>query len=137
MAAGQGEASRGGIAALWGDARPLGGVLACAAAFGIGYAIRYQFVEPEAMGAACERGKPWWCPLRTGFIMFTEWNGFGWLALALGLVAIISLARGRNGAARWIALAGLVAAGLGLILYNNTMSVPAAILAMVCLIRAR
>lgn len=137
MAAGQGEAARSGVAALWGDARPLGGLLACAAAFGIGYAIRYQFVEPEAMGAACERGNPWWCPLRTGFIMFTEWNGFGWLALAMAICAVATLAAGRRGGARWIAFLGLITAGLGMILYNNTMSVPAAILALICLIRAR
>ncbi len=137
MAAGQGEAARGGVAALWGGARPVGGLLACALSFGAGYLIRYGFVEPEAMGAACERGDPWWCPLRTGFIMFTQWNGFGWLALALAVLAAAGLIRGSAGAARWIALAALVTAGLGMILYNNTMSVPAAILALICLIRAR
>jgi len=137
MAAGQGEAARSGVAALWGDARPLGGLLACAASFGAGFLVRYQFVEPEAMGAACERGNPWWCPLRTGFIMFTEWNGFGWLALALAVAAIVTLATGKRGGARWIAFLGLIVAGFGMILYNNTMSVPAAILALICLIRAR
>ncbi|MGE0667907.1 MAG: hypothetical protein AB7O49_15230 [Sphingomonadales bacterium] len=137
MAAGRGEAVRGGLAALWGDARAVGGLIACAASFGAGYVIRYEFVEPEAMGAACERGNPWWCPLRTGFIMFTEWGGFGWLSMALAVVAVIALARRSVAASRWIAVIALVAAGLGMILYNNTMSVPAAILALICLIRAR
>lgn len=137
MAAGQGSAVRGGVAALWGDARAVGGILVCALSFVAGYAVRYQFVEPEAMGAACERGNPWWCPLRTGFIMFTEWGGFGWLAMALAVVAIGVLAKGGAATARWIAVIALVAAGLGMILYNNTMSVPAAILALICLIRAR
>jgi hypothetical protein len=137
MAAGQGNATKGGVAALWGDARAVGGLIVCALSFAAGYAIRYSFVEPEAMGAACERGNPWWCPLRTGFIMFTEWNGFGWLAMALAVLAIVSLWRGKTGAGRWIAVIAMITAGLGMILYNNTMSVPAAILALICLIRAR
>lgn len=137
MAAGQGEAARGGIPALWGGARPIGGLLACALSFAAGYAIRYDFVEPEALGAACERGHPWWCPLRTGFIMFTEWNGFGWLSLVVAVLSAVSLARRSVGAARWLAFAALVLAGLGMILYNNSMSTPAAILALICLIRVR
>jgi hypothetical protein len=137
MAAGQGETARAGLAALWGDARAAGGLVVCALSFAVGYLIRYEFVEPEAMGAACERTKPWWCPFRTGFIMFTEWNGFGWLSLILALAAVAALVRGRPGGARGLAFAGMVSAGLGMILYNNTMSVPAAILALICLIRAR
>ncbi len=137
MAAGQGATARGGVAALWGDARAVGGLLVCAASFVAGYAIRYQFVEPEAMGAACERGNPWWCPLRTGFIMFTEMGGFGWLSLLLAVIAIAVLAKGGVKGARWIAVIAMIAAGLGMILYNNTVSVPAAILALICLIRAR
>jgi len=140
MAAGRGEtagAAKGGVAALWGDARAVGGLVVCALSFVGGYFIRYRFVEPEAMGAACERGDPWWCPLRTGFIMFTEWNGFGWLSLLLAVLAITVLAKGGAKTARWIAITAMIAAGLGMILYNNTMSVPAAILALICLIRAR
>jgi hypothetical protein len=135
--AGESGTARGGIGALRGEARALGGVLACAAGFGAGWAIRYRFVEPEALGAACERGEPWWCPLRTGFIMFTQWNGFGWLSLALALAAVLALIGGRGGAGRAAAWAGLVAAGFGMILYNNTMSTPAAVIALLCLIRAR
>lgn len=137
MAAGQGETTRGGVAALWGDARAVGGLIVCALSFVGGYVIRYNFVEPEAMGAACERGNPWWCPLRTGFIMFTEMGGFGWLSLLLAVIAIAVLAKGGVKGARWIAVMAMIAAGLGMILYNNTMSVPAAILALICLIRAR
>lgn len=137
MAAGQVEAARGGLFALWGEARALGGVLLCAASFGLGYWIRYDFVEPEAMGAACERGNPWWCPLRTGFIMFTELNGFGWLALLLALGGLLALIRRSPGVARLLAVVALIAAGFGMILYNNTMAVPAAVIALLCLIRAR
>ncbi|MBI1181918.1 MAG: hypothetical protein GC201_15340 [Alphaproteobacteria bacterium] len=128
---------RGGIAALWGEARTLGGVLLCAVCYGAGDLIRYQFVEPEAMGAACERGHPWWCPVRTGFIMFTEWNGFGWLALALALGAAASLVRGRVAVGRRLAVTALFFGGFGMILYNASMSIPAGIIALLCLSRAR
>ena len=128
---------RGGIAALWGEARALGGALLCIAAAAIAYGIRYGFVEPEAMGAACERTHPWWCPIRTGFIMFTQWRGFGWLALALVAAALIALLADRRAACRRIAVAALIAGGAGLILYNASLSAVAVVLAMLCLIRAR
>jgi hypothetical protein len=127
---------RTGLSALGRDAAVLSGIVLCAASYGLGYAIRYRFVEPEAMGAACERGDPWWCPVRTGFIIFTQWNGFGWLALVLALVALAGvIVRVRN-LAVWSGCVALVTAGLGLILYNTTMAAPAAILALLCLLRA-
>jgi hypothetical protein len=137
MAPVQAAAERGGIAALWGEARSLGGVLSCVLAYGAGYLIRYQFVEPEALGAACERTHPWWCPIRTGFIVFTQWKGFSALALALAVLAAVALARDNGDRCRRLAFAAMIIAGFGMILYNTTTSVPAAILALICLIRAR
>ncbi|MBM3560039.1 MAG: hypothetical protein FJX53_09240 [Alphaproteobacteria bacterium] len=108
-----------------------------AAAYVIGYATRYRLVEPEAMGAACERGDPWWCGLRTGFIVFTQGNGFGWAALALAALAVAAIAAGRISVARALALAGLGIGGFGLILYNTTMAAVAAVIALLCLARQR
>jgi len=137
MNSGQAATGRGGIAALWGEASSLGGVIACVLAYGAGYLIRYGFVEPEALGAACERTHPWWCPLRTGFIVFTQWKGFSSLALLLAVITAVALARGKAERARRLGFAAMVVAGLGLILYNTTLSVPAAILALICLVRVR
>lgn len=137
MAAGQVEPARGGSVSLWAETRALWGVVLCAASFGLGYWIRYDFVEPEIMGAACERGNPWWCPLRTGFIMFTQLNGFGWLALLLAVGGVLALIGRRAGLAWVLAFVALIVAGFGMILYNNTMSTPAAVIALLCLIRAR
>ena len=78
---------KGGLAALAGEARAFGGALLCIACALVAYGIRYAFVEPEAMGAACARTYPWWCPIRTGFIVFTKWDGFGWLAVVLAAAA--------------------------------------------------
>ncbi len=113
----------------------LAGLLLCAAAYLVGYAVRYRLVEPEAMGAACERGDPWWCGLRTGFIMFTQWNGFGWAALALVVLAVAAAVASRPATMRALALAALTIGGFGLILYNATMAAVAVVLALLCLAR--
>jgi hypothetical protein len=131
------EHPRGGIAALVGEARALGGALLCAACAGLAYGIRYAFVEPEAMGAACERTHPWWCPIRTGFIVFTEWRGFGWLAVALAAGAVVALLVRHTACTRRLATAALIAGGFGMILYNAALSVPAAVIAGLCLVRDR
>lgn len=136
MAAVEAVARRGGVAALWGEASSLGGVLTCALAYGAGYLIRYQVVEPEVLGAACERAQPWWCPVRTGFIIFTQWQGFSWLAVLLAIGAAVALGRGSRAWSRRMGFAAMTIAGLGMILYNATLSVPAAVLALICLIRA-
>ena len=131
------ERWRGGIGALVGEARALGGALLCAACALVAYGIRYAFVEPETMGAACERTHPWWCPIRTGFIIFTEWRGFGWLALALAAGAVAAVLARRTPRARRYATAALIAGGFGMILYNAALSIPAVVIAGLCLIRAR
>jgi hypothetical protein len=125
---------KGGIAALAGEARALGGALLCVACALAAYGIRYAFVEPEAMGAACERTQPWWCPIRTSFIVFTKWDGFGWLALALAAGAVAALLARRLPLSRSCAAAALAVGGFGMILYNATLSVPAAVIAGLCLV---
>lgn len=111
------------------------GLLLCAGAYIMGYAVRYRLVEPEAMGAACERGDPWWCGLRTGFIVFTQWNGFGWAALALAVLALAMAVAGRPASMRGLALASLAIGGFGLILYNASMAAVAVVVALLCLAR--
>lgn len=114
---------------------PLAGVLLCATAYLAGHLIRYGLVEPEAMGAACERGDPWWCGLRTGFIVFTQWGGFGWLALGLAALAAGAIAARRPGAARALALAAMTVGGFGLVLYNATLAAVAVVVALLCAAR--
>lgn len=122
-----------GLAALAGDAAPLGGVVLCAACFALARLVRYRLIEPEAMGAACEDGGPAWCPLRTGLIVFTEWRGFAWLALAAAALALISALAQATIATRVAAAIALAAGGVGMVLYNATLSVPAVVLALLCL----
>ena len=115
--------------------QPLPGVALALVAAMAGYVVRYGFVEPERMGAACEAGRPWWCGPRTAFIVFTEWKGFGWLALVLAALAAFWFARGRDHVL--LALAAMAAGGAGMVLYNATHSTVAVIAAVIVLAEHR
>jgi len=111
--------------------QPLPGAIAALVAAIAGYTVRYQLVEPERLGAACERSGPWWCVSRTAFIMFTEWNGFGWLSVGLCALAAVLFFSGRRPTG--LAMAAMSAGGAGLILYNASFSVVAVVAAAVLL----
>ena len=115
--------------------QPLPGVLLALVAAMAAYWVRYGFVEPEKMGAACEWEKPWWCGPRTAFIVFTEWKGFGWIALATAALAALWFVRGRDPVA--LALLAMAAGGAGMVLYNATLSTVAVIAAVVLLAQRR
>lgn len=106
--------------ALLGVAQPLGGVLLATITAGLGYAIRYWFIEPETQGAACEGGGPWWCPLRAGIIDATQWGVLGIVAAILAVAAIVLAARGQRSTLP--AMAAMAVGGAGLTLYNATWS---------------
>jgi hypothetical protein len=116
------------LSAPFTSARPLGAVVLAFAAAVAGYALRYSFIEPEALGAACFGGGPWWCAPRTALILATEQNGFGWLSLLLAIAAVV-WSRWTNPAAH----AAVVIGGAGLILYNASMSAIAVVIAVLCL----
>lgn len=102
-------------------------VILAAVFAGIGYALRYAFVEPEAIGNMCKSAAAaWWCPIRTGFIVATEWNGLGYAATALAVVALVSAPK----RAVPIAFVAMAIGGAALILYNATEAGPGLILAL-------
>ncbi len=117
--------------------QPLPGLIAAALAGAAGYAVRYGLVEPEKFGAACERAGPWWCVPRTAFIVFTEWNGFGWLSVALAAIGIAAMLRAGRATVgvHVLALGAMLTGGAGLILYNATFSSIAVVAAMLLLCR--
>ncbi|GEO79991.1 hypothetical protein [Pararhodospirillum oryzae] len=108
-------------------AQPLPGVVLAGVAAVIATRLRYDLVEPEAMGAACQAAGPWWCGPRRGLIMLTEWKMIGLAALLLAL-----LAWGRHlrrGDPTALALAALAVGGVGIVLYNATASTAALVAA--------
>ena len=102
-------------------------VLATVLFAGIGYFLRYSWIEPEAIGNMCKSAEAvWWCPARTALIVTTEWNGLGYAATAL---AALSVFAGRRRAAM-LAIAAMAVGGAGLVLYNATEAGPGLILAL-------
>jgi hypothetical protein len=114
---------------LFGSARPLGGVILALAAGLVAYALRYGFIEPEALGAACASASLWWCAPRTLLIVATEWNLLGILALAAALLAWLPMLRWRSE----LAHAALVISGAGVVLYNASYCAAALVLAVLSL----
>lgn len=111
--------------------QPLTGI---GAAVGMGicaYIVRYAFIEPAWRGTACEVDGPWWCGLRSGLIMFTQWNGFGIAGIALAAFAVVRMFTGRP--TERVAMAAMIAGGFGIVLYNATFSAVAVIAAVIVL----
>ena len=101
-------------------------VLAVAFA-GIGYGLRYSWVEPEAIGNMCKSAQAvWWCPLRTGLIVATEWKGVGYLSVAFALLSLAPPYR----RAIIFAFIAMAIGGAGLVLYNATVAGPGLLLAL-------
>jgi hypothetical protein len=94
---------------------------------GIGYFLRYSWVEPEAIGNMCKSAEAvWWCPARTALIVTTEWNGLGYAAT---LLAVLSLTSARRLSVP-IAITAMTIGGMALVLYNATEAGPGLILAL-------
>jgi len=110
------------------------GLLVAIAAFFVGMALRYGFYEPDIYGAICYEQNPWWCIFRTAIAVGSKRYIFGWSSEALVLVAAVMIARGRD--VRWPLYLALVIGGLGLMLYDQTVSSPAVLFAIIFLVRA-
>lgn len=110
-----------------------GVVVAVLAAFA-GAGIRYWFYEPDTFGAICYAEKPWWCIFRTFVAVMSKYSLFGWIAEALALLAIVRAFMHRP--ATGLAYSAIVIGGLGLILYDATVSAPAVLIGVILLVRA-
>jgi hypothetical protein len=114
--------------------RPTGRQAACLAvlallALGYGFFMRYQVIEQSAVGIACEAsGGGWMCASRrTAIALFTS-QAFGILALGAAVLSFL-----RPSLVLW-ALA-VVAGGVGIVLYNTTLSALAVALLILSLAR--
>jgi hypothetical protein len=100
-----------------------------AVSLGLAAYLRYQLVEPAAVGLVCDAGAMTpVCIMRRVFIGVFVWNGFGAAAL---VAAVLALLRPSN-----ILIGAAVIAGfLGVVLYNTQLSALA--LALLPLVLAR
>jgi hypothetical protein len=75
-------------------------------------ALRYQVMEPSAVGLMCDAGSgPWWCSLRALFIGLFGSGMIGLVSLGTAIFAHLFDRRG-------LALIALLAGAAGLVLYN-------------------
>lgn len=112
--------------------RRFGLTLAGCALAALGFALffRYGLIQNTPIGLACDAGEEsFTCMARLAVILLFVRNVFGWTALVAAIVQLIRPNR--------IALGiGLVAAALGLVLYNLRLSALAVALLVLSLARA-
>lgn len=99
-------------------------------ALALAAAARYRLIEPADMTAHCDGGgQDAWCSVRAWIIQGFVNQRIGWMALVLAVIATVT-------GWRSVAAAALFAACAGLILYNTELGAPAALLALLVLVRA-
>ena len=98
------------------------------------YWLRFRYVEADWLVEHCAaHAGDFVCGFRKQVGMIMYMNGFGYAALVLALPALLL-----NGRAGWgLAAAALLAAGVALSFYNAGTGAPAAVLALLRLVRAR
>jgi hypothetical protein len=100
-----------------------------ALALTLGLAARYLWIEPREMGLACaDLPPPWWCGPRLAAVYVHQYNGWGLMALAAGLLALIFRVY-------WLALIGLAVGLMGLVLYNAGLAAVGLLAALLLIIR--
>lgn len=105
--------------------------LTCATAIGLAAAARHWLIEPAGLSQRCDAGlTDAWCSVRWWVIEAFVQQRIGWFALTLALLASI-------GARRDLAAVALFAACAGLVLYSTELCAPAALLALLVLVRRR
>lgn len=109
--------------------------LTCAVALALAAAARHWLIEPAGVSAHCDAGATnAWCLVRAWTIQLFVHQRIGWAALSLALMAYVT---------RWyrvawmtgVAWVALFAACAGLVLYTSDLSAPAALLALLALVR--
>jgi hypothetical protein len=100
------------------------------AALGLALVLRYGLVQDVPTGLACEAGEQsFTCSIRIATILLFTWATFGWVAVAAALVQFWR----PNIVAFGVAI---IAAAMGLVLYNTRLSALAVALLVLSLARA-
>ena len=115
---------RGSVRAAWLVPLILGGV-----ALAVALVTRYVWIESTEIGLSCAAvPAPWWCEPRYLIIRFHQENGWGLIALAAGLITLLTRWY-------WLALVALVVGMLGLVLYNAGLAAVGLLLALLLIVR--
>ena len=104
-------------------------VAVSALAFSLAAGARYLLIEPAHITYLCDGGSPEaWCTVRSWIIQAFVHQRIGWVALAIAALALVT---------SWqsLALIALFISCAGLILYTTELCAPAALLALIALVR--
>lgn len=114
------------------DAFPLRFLAVAAGVIALAVVVRFQLIEPQAIGITCSApGAPWWCLPREALVLPFHFGVPGAIALVLALAGFFM-----DGPwARRLAWIAMPIAAAGLILYNVTWSAPAIVLALLTVVR--
>ncbi len=104
-------------------------IAACALAFSLAAGARYMLIEPAHITFQCDGGsREPWCTVRSWIIQVFVHQRIGWAALALASAALIT-------GWLWLAALALFVSCAGLILYTTELCAPAALLALIVVVR--
>ena len=95
------------------------------------HSIRFDLIEPAAVGAFCETASTHWrCLIRQAVLGLLTEQRLGWLSIAVALLSLIF----RTSTLGWCAW---FLASTGFVLYNAELAAPALLLAGLALTRTR
>ena len=104
-------------------------IAVCALAFSLAAAARYLLIEPSRITFQCDGGsREAWCTVRSWIIQAFVHQRIGWVALAFATVALLT-------GWLWMASIALFVSCAGLILYTTELCAPAALLALIAVVR--
>ncbi|WP_459856973.1 hypothetical protein [Dongia sp. agr-C8] len=100
-----------------------------AAALTLALVIRYVWIESTEIGLACAATPaPWWCEPRYIVIRTHQLDVWGLVALAAGLISLVTRWY-------WLALVALVVGLLGLVLYNTGLAAVGLLAGLLLIVR--
>jgi hypothetical protein len=117
---------RGTVLKAWLLPLILGGI-----ALTLALVVRYVWIESTEIGLACAATPPpWWCEARYAVIRMHQENGWGLIALAAGLISLVTRWT-------WLALAALAVGLIGLVLYNTGLAAVGLLAGLLVILRSR
>lgn len=104
-------------------------IAVCTLAFSLAAGARYLLIEPAHITFQCDGGSSEaWCTVRSWIIQAFVHQRIGWVALALASAALVI-------GWLWMTALALFIACAGLILYTTELCAPAALLALIVIVR--
>jgi hypothetical protein len=99
------------------------------AALALALVTRYVWIESTEIGLSCAATPaPWWCEPRYLVIRIHQLDGWGLVALAAGLISLLTRWY-------WLALVALVVGMVGLVLYNTGLAAVGLLAGLLLIVR--